>query len=242
MFFWQDKAGVSLANQQLSVIIPTLNEAENIPRTLKIVQAVANVEAIVVDGGSRDATVEIATALGAKVLVSTGGRSRQMNVGAAAANGSILLFLHADTELPQEFDVLVQQTLLKRHVIAGAFDLKIDGANPWLRVVEGGVNVRSHWFQMPYGDQAIFLKASVFHAIGGFPELPIMEDFVMMQTLKRRGKIAIAPAAVLTSGRRWQKLGVCRTTLINQLIILGYWLGVSPERLVHWYRHWGKPR
>jgi glycosyltransferase involved in cell wall biosynthesis len=141
--------GFSLANQQLSVIIPTLNEAENIPRTLKIVQAVANVEAIVVDGGSRDSTVEVAAALGAKVLVSTGGRSHQMNVGAAAANGSILLFLHADTELPQEFDVLVQQTLLKQNVVAGAFDLKIDGANPWLRAVEGGVKLRSRWLQMP---------------------------------------------------------------------------------------------
>ncbi len=239
---WQDRMGFSLANQPLSVIIPTLNEAENLPRTLKIVQAAAHVEAIVVDGGSRDATVAVAVALGAKVLVATGGRSHQMNVGAAAAKGRILLFLHADTELPPEFDVLVQQTLLKRHVVAGAFDLKIDGANPWLRVVEGGVNVRSRWLQMPYGDQAIFLKASVFHAIGGFPSLPIMEDFVMMQTLRRRGKITIAPAAVLTSGRRWQKLGVCRTTLINQLIILGYGLGVSPERLAHWYRHWGKPR
>lgn len=239
---WQDRMGFSLAKQPLSVIIPTLNEAENLPRTLKIVQSAADVEAIVVDGGSRDATVEVAAALGARVLVSTGGRARQMNVGAAAANGSILLFLHADTELPPEFDVLVQQMLLKRSVIAGAFELKIDGANPWLRVVEGGVKLRSRWFQMPYGDQAIFLRASVFHAIGGFPALPIMEDFVMMQTLKRRGKIAIAPAAVLTSGRRWQKLGVWRTTLINQLIILGYWFGVSPERLVHWYRHWGKPR
>ena len=239
---WQDKTELSLAQPPLSVIIPTLNEAENLPRTLKIVQTAANVEAIVVDGGSRDATVEVAAALGATVLVATGGRAQQMNVGAAAANGRILLFLHADTELPHDFDELVQQTLFKRHVVAGAFDLKIDGANPWLRVVEGGVNVRSRWFQMPYGDQAIFLKASVFHAIGGFPELPIMEDFVMMQTLKRRGKIAIAPAVVLTSGRRWQKLGVCRTTLINQLIILGYWVGVSPDRLVYWYRHWGKPR
>ncbi|XHX77870.1 MAG: TIGR04283 family arsenosugar biosynthesis glycosyltransferase [Stenomitos frigidus ULC029] len=232
----------SLANQRLSVIIPTLNEAENLPRTLKIVQAAAHVEAIVVDGGSGDATAAVATALGARVLVSTGGRAQQMNAGAGAASGSILLFLHADTELPPDFDVLVQQTLLKRNVIAGAFALKIDGASPWLRVVEDGVKVRSRWFQMPYGDQAIFLKASVFQAIGGFPALPIMEDFAIMQTLKRRGKIAIAPAAVLTSGRRWQKLGVWRTTLINQWIILGYRLGVSPDRLAHWYHQQGKLR
>ncbi|NJM57975.1 MAG: glycosyltransferase, partial [Synechococcales cyanobacterium RU_4_20] len=95
-------------------------------------------------------------------------------------------------------------------------------------------------FQMPYGDQAIFLKASLFRSMGGFPELPIMEDFELIRRLKQKGRIAIAPAAVLTSSRRWQKLSVFRTTLINQLVIIGYLLGVSPARLAHWYRSLGK--
>ena len=105
---------------------------------------------------------------------------------------------------------------------------------------EWGVKLRSHLFQMPYGDQAIFLKASLFQAIGGFPDLPIMEDFELIRKLKQHGRIAIAPATILTSSRRWQKLSVCRTTLINQLIIMGYLLGISPTQLAHWYRSWGK--
>ena len=125
-------------------------------------------------------------------------------------------------------------------MVAGAFDLRIDSEEPSLRLVEWGVGMRSRLFQLPYGDQAIFLTAKVFHELGGFPDLPIMEDFELVRQLKQRGRIAIMPAAVLTSGRRWQKLGVLRTTLVNQLIVAGYFVGVAPHKLMHWYRHWGK--
>ncbi|UBF25508.1 TIGR04283 family arsenosugar biosynthesis glycosyltransferase [Kovacikia minuta CCNUW1] len=224
------------AKVTLSIVVPVLNEAKHLPATLRAAQTASPTEVIVVDGGSRDATVELAEAAGARVIISLPGRARQMNVGAKAARGNTLLFLHGDTLLPQNFDHLIWQTLSRPNVIAGAFDLKIDGASWGLRLVEWGVKGRSHLLQMPYGDQAIFLKASVFQEIGGFPDLPIMEDFEMISRLRALGKIAIAPAAVLTSGRRWQKLGVCKTTLMNQLFVLAYTLKIPPETIVKWYR------
>lgn len=232
-----DQPSTTASNRSISIIIPTLNEAKNLPRTLQALQTTLAVEVTVVDGGSLDSTISVAESWGAKVICSpVSGRAYQMNVGAAVAQGDILLFLHADTRLPSGFDRLVRQTLLQPKVIAGAFELAIDGKTLGLRLVEWGVHVRSHLCQMPYGDQAIFMSVDMFRAIGGFPELPIMEDFELMRRLKRRGRIAIAPDTVLTSDRRWQKLNVCRTTLINQAIILGYLLGVSPTRLADWYR------
>jgi uncharacterized protein len=194
------------------------------------------VEVIVVDGGSSDQTVERALQLGATVLRTTPGRAQQMNSGANAATGKLLLFLHADTHLPQNFLALVQQTLAQPGTIAGAFDLGIRGHQLGLRWVEWGVKWRSRRLQLPYGDQALFLAAHTFHQLGGFAELPIMEDFELVQRLRQRGRISIAPAQVITSGRRWQKLGVCQTTLINQLVIAAYFLGVSPNRIARFYR------
>jgi rSAM/selenodomain-associated transferase 2 len=222
------------------VIVPTLNEAQNLPRALSVIQNTANAEIIVVDGGSEDETVSIAKAHHANVIPVSPGRAGQMNCGAAAATGDILLFLHADTCLPDRWDYWIRQTLAQPGVVAGAFGLQIDAQSLELRLVEWGVNVRSRLFQFPYGDQAIFLRAQVFHDQGGFPDLPIMEDFELIRQLRRRGRVAIPPAAVTTSGRRWQKLGVLRTTLINQLIIAGYFAGVAPPKLMSWYRPWGK--
>jgi rSAM/selenodomain-associated transferase 2 len=232
---------LAASNPSISIIIPTLNEAKNLPRTLKVLQTISPVEVIVVDGGSVDDTVSVAESWNVKVIGSPQpGRAHQMNLGAAMAHGDILLFLHADTCLPNGFDDLVRQTLMQPTVVAGAFELAINGQTPGLRWVEWGVHVRSHLCQMPYGDQALFMTAETFWAIGGFPVLPIMEDFALVQQLKQRGRIAIAPATVLTSGRRWQRLNVFRTTIINQLVIIGYLLGVSPVRLAHWYRY--RPR
>jgi len=219
-----------------------MNEAEHLSRTLAAAQTAARVEVIVVDGGSQDETVAVATSLGVNVIPSEPGLAGQMNQGAAAATGDLLLFLHADTRLPHRWDQWVRQTLAQPGVVAGAFGLRIDGAGAGLRWVEWGVGVRSRLFQMPYGDQAIFLTAKVFAELGGFPDLPIMEDFELVRQLQSRGRVAIAAAVVITSSRRWQKLGVFRTTLINQLVIGGYFLGVSPAKLVRWYRHWGKRR
>jgi|ERR687886_753142 rSAM/selenodomain-associated transferase 2 len=230
---------------KISIIIPVLNEATTIQETLTKLQNVTDIEVIVVDGGSRDETVALAKpyfrtfapSSQFKVISAAAGRASQMNAGAAVATGDILLFLHADTHLPPEFDTLVRQALQNPGTIAGAFELRINADLRGLRLIEKIVNVRSHIFSMPYGDQAIFLKATTFHEIGGFPNLPIMEDFELMLRLKRQGRIKIVPATVLTSGRRWQKLGVMKTTLINQLIIVGYFLGIPPTQLTHWYRN-----
>ena len=213
-----------------------LNEARILPTTLFQTQLATNVEIIVVDGGSQDSTVQLAQSWGTRVLVARAvGRAGQMNAGAKVATGNIFLFLHADTLLPMGFDTLVRQALEPPGIVAGAFELRIDGSLLGLRLVEYGVKARSRWLQMPYGDQAIFLKAGLFRAIGGFPQLPIMEDFELMRRLRCQGCIIILPVPVLTSGRRWQKLGVLKTTLINQIAIAAYLLGVPPKRIARWY-------
>jgi rSAM/selenodomain-associated transferase 2 len=225
-----------MTQYMISIIIPVLNEAAIIQPILEKLQGNANLEIIVIDGGSRDNTAVIAQATGVKTITVSGGRSAQMNAGAKIAEGEILLFLHLDTNLPANFVDLITQTLKHPRVIAGAFELAIQGEAKSLRWIEIFVKLRSHLLSLPYGDQAIFITKQAFADIGGFPDLPIMEDFELIQRLKRQGKIAIAPGTVITSGRRWQKLGVWRTTFINQLIIAGYYLGVSPQKLSDFYR------
>ncbi|MEO1147370.1 MAG: TIGR04283 family arsenosugar biosynthesis glycosyltransferase [Cyanobacteria bacterium J06638_22] len=232
----------AIRRQTISIIIPVLNEAGNIRPLLESLQQTPEAEVIVVDGGSQDGTAAIAQSLGARVITTTSPRARQMNAGAAAATGGILLFLHADTRLPQDFPVALRCTLDAPNVVAGAFDLSIQGERWGLRWVEWGVKWRSRVCQLPYGDQALFLRAETFHALGGFSELPLLEDMDMVRRLKRRGQVAIAPVHVYTSGRRWDKLGILRTTLLNQMILLAYHLGVSPNRLADWYRNQNFPK
>ena len=225
----------------ISIIIPVLNEAEIIQPILNLLQQYFQVEIIVVDGGSHDNTVALAIQTGVKVIsVLRKGKAAQMNAGADIACGDILLFLHADTKLPSNFVELVIKTLEPDNVVAGAFELAIDGEAKSLRSIELLVKMRSHLFSLPYGDQAIFISKKAFINSGGFADLPIMEDFEFIKRIKKHGKIAIAPATVTTSGRRWHKLGVWKTTLINQAIIAGYYLGISPIELSNFYRNRGK--
>ncbi|MEH1816259.1 MAG: TIGR04283 family arsenosugar biosynthesis glycosyltransferase [Nostoc sp.] len=226
----------SIDAAKISIIIPAINEAGNIKKAIATTQANLNIEVIVVDGGSSDDTVAIAQSLNVKVISSSPGRAVQMNAGAVAASGEILLFLHADTLLPTGFDEMIRTALQQPGTVAGAFKLRIDASLLSLRWVEWGVNVRSHFYQMPYGDQAIFLTKEVFQQIGGFPELPIMEDFELMRRLKGIGHIVIISTPVVTSARRWLQKGVLKTTLLNQIVIIAYLLGVSPERICSWYR------
>ncbi|MEH2162844.1 MAG: TIGR04283 family arsenosugar biosynthesis glycosyltransferase [Nostoc sp.] len=221
---------------KIYIIIPTLNEAGNIKEAIATTQPNTNIEVIIVDGGSKDDTIEIAKSLNVKVISSSPSRAVQMNTGAIAATGEILLFLHADTRLPIGFDEMIRTALQQPGIVAGAFKLRIDASLLSLRWVELGVNLRSHFCQMPYGDQAIFLTKEVFQQIGGFPELPIMEDFELIRRLKPIGRIVIIPTPVLTSARRWLQKGVFKTTLLNQIVIIAYLLGVSPERIRSWYR------
>lgn len=222
---------------KISIIIPTLNEAANLATTLYLAQQGYDIEIIVVDGGSQDQTVAIAQSLRVQILSATLGRANQMNAGAKIATGDILLFLHADTRLPWGFDTAIRQNLENdSQLVAGAFELQIDDSRWIFRIIEKLVNWRSHFFSLPYGDQAMFLKTKTFWELGGFANLPIMEDFQLVQRLQKQGKIAIIPLPVVTSARRWQKLGVCKTTLINQLIIIAYFCGVPPQQIAQWYR------
>lgn len=223
----------------ISIIIPAANEGDYLGATLTALAGVAGIEPIVVDGGSRDNTREVAAAAGVRILSTPPGRALQMNAGAAAARGSLLLFLHADSILPAGFADCIRRTLREPQVAAGAFRLTISAPGPALRILEKLIYWRSLFLQMVYGDQALFLTTEMFQAAGPFPEMPIMEDFEFSRRLRRRGRIAILPQAVTTSARRWQRLGLIRTTVTNQLLIVAYLSGVDPQRLARWYHRSG---
>jgi rSAM/selenodomain-associated transferase 2 len=220
----------------ITVIIPTLDEAGHIALLLNDVYQASAIEAIVVDGGSRDQTVAAAQAMGAQVIISSPGRALQMNRGAAAARGRLLFFVHADSRLPRGFDELIRRALNVPGVAAGAFRLHIDAPRGALRFVEFWANLRSRCLRMPYGDQGLFISRACFQEMGGFPVLPIMEDFELVRRLRARGRIVILPAPIRTSSRRWLNLGVGRTTLINQVIVLAYLAGAAPHKLARFYR------
>lgn len=222
--------------QRISIIIPALNEAQTIAATLARLKDENNLEVIVVDGGSQDDTVDLAASCGAKVVQSNPCKAVQMNAGASTATGDVLVFLHADTLLPGRFKKHILAALNQDGVAAGAFRLTIDSTTAGIRFIERITYLRSRYLQMPYGDQALFMRKALFEDIGGFPQMPIMEDFILIRRLKRKGKIVLLPESVMTSPRRWLHLGIFKTWLINQMIIIAYYLGIPPERLTRWYR------
>lgn len=219
----------------LSIIVPTKNEESQIERTLSPLVGRERVEVLVADGGSSDRTCELAERSGARVLRVRGPRGCQLNAGAALARGATLLFLHADTRLPEDFREHVDG-ILAGGAVAGAFRLRIDGAARSLRWVEWGVDLRSRWRRLPYGDQALFLSAETFLRLGGFRAWPLLEDYELVRRLRRAGRVELADAAVTTSARRWERLGWWRTTLRNQWCLAKYHLGVPVERLAAAYR------
>jgi rSAM/selenodomain-associated transferase 2/rSAM/selenodomain-associated transferase 1 len=232
----QEQEATAAEQRWISVIVPALDEADRIGATLAAIPSQDDVEVIVVDGGSSDGTPRLAEAAGARVVSAAPPRARQMNLGAAAASGVIYLFLHADTLLPNGFADRVRRACADPSVAAGAFELAIDSTRRGVRAVERMANLRSRRLSLPYGDQAIFVDALRFWEQGGFPLIPIMEDYALVRRLARIGRIALVDQPVVTSGRRWEHLGIARTTLINQAIILAYHLGVEPEVLARWYR------
>lgn len=220
---------------RVSVIIPALNEAGHIAASIASAQRGQPHEIIVVDGGSTDGTATLAREAGVTVINSSPSRARQMNAGAVRATGNALLFLHGDTLLPPDYLPMVPETLSRPGVAAGAFRFRVSENFAGKALVEWGINLRSRYQQMPYGDQAIFLCRALFEEMGGFARQPLLEDVELVRRLRRHGRIVTVPQAVCTSGRRWQQLGALRTTLTNQFILTAYALGVSPETLARLY-------
>jgi len=218
----------------LSVVIPTLNEASRIEEAIRSIGAGSDVEIIVADGGSEDATMEIAGGFGARVVTAPRGRAAQMNAGAAVARGDVLLFLHADTRLPFGYRAEIDRILAEPNVAGGAFRFALDHVTLSLRLIERGTNFRSRWMQLPYGDQAIFLPRSTFEQLNGFMPWPVMEDFDFVRRLRRRGNVRIADSSVITSARRWTKDGSWRTTMRHQIALIRYTLGQSPDSIAAW--------
>jgi rSAM/selenodomain-associated transferase 2/rSAM/selenodomain-associated transferase 1 len=221
----------------LTVVIPAFNEENHIRRAI-LSASDRDVEVIVADGGSTDGTVRLAEALGARVVHSPLGRARQQNCGAAAAMGGNVLFLHADTRLPEGYVTQVFETLMAPGAVLGAFRFKTDFRRPLMRLVEWMTLLRSKYLRLPYGDQAIFMKKSIFERAGGFPVVPIGEDlFLVRHLIKHENlKVRMAKGAAVTSGRRWKTIGPLKTTWINQLMLMGMTMGISLQTLSRLYR------
>ena len=224
----------------ISVIIPALNEETYIRPCIETIrQEDAAFEIIVADGGSADRTIEIAESLkGVKVLRTARGRGLQMNAGALYATGETLLFLHADTILQKGWSRAIGQTLQDNSVVAGAFTFTIDSPEKKYRIVEQWVKLRCSLFKLPYGDQGIFVRRTVFKNVGGYKEIPLMEDVDLIERLKEQGEIVVLDTTAFTSARRWINKGLLCTAAMNQLAMLLYRLGISPHILakIYYYR------
>lgn len=225
---------------RLAVIIPTLNEAAQLGETLDRVARGRPDEIIVADGGSTDGTVEIARQMGARVLAAPRGRARQMNAAAAVASAELLLFLHADTWPPEGYAGVIREHLNHPTVAAGAFRFALREPVRARRLLEALVWVRCRCFGTPFGDQGLFVRRDLFQAVGGFADWPLLEDVEILRRLRPHGRIALTHATGQTSGRRWMELGVLRTFVINQLVRLGFHVGVSRQHLAQFYISAGK--
>jgi rSAM/selenodomain-associated transferase 2 len=223
----------------LSIIMPVLNEAAIVEETLGRLEPLRarGAEAIVVDGGSGDGTPEIAAPLADRVVTAPAGRARQMNEGARAATGDVLLFLHADTVLPDKADRLIEIALKECGRQWGRFDVRIVGRSRWLPVVAAMMNWRSWLSGIATGDQAIFVRRAAFEAVGGFPEIPLMEDIAISGALKRFGRPARIRERATTSGRRWDENGLAETIVLMWRLRLAYYFGADPGRLAARYGH-----
>lgn len=221
----------------LAIVIPVLDEAPRIGELLRELQPLrqAGVELVVADGGSRDGTPEIAAAFADAVIDAPRGRARQMNAGAAASRGDILLFLHADTLLPPA-GVAAVMAAIEDGAQWGRFDVRIAGQAPLLRVVARMMNWRSRLTGIATGDQAMFVTRAAFDAVGGFPPIALMEDIALSRALRRLGRPASLAARVVTSGRRWDENGAWRTIFLMWRLRAAFFLGANPDTLSKQYR------
>jgi rSAM/selenodomain-associated transferase 2 len=224
----------------ISIILPVLHEAGNINTVithLRDLQQNSPLEIIVVDGDPAGSTLQAIRDDGIVRVLSEPGRARQMNRGASRAQGEALLFLHADTLLPRQALTRIAVALADTRFVAGAFDLGFDTKRIIFRLTEKYVALRTRLTMIPFGDQAIFVRRAYFEKIGGYAEIPLMEDVELMSRIRKRGdRICIIPEKVLTSLRRYEREGILYCTFRNWALQLCYRAGVSPEKLVKWYR------
>jgi rSAM/selenodomain-associated transferase 2 len=229
----------------ISVIIPTLNEERAITATLMHTAALGFDELIVVDGGSTDTTPTLlesyrlspqATGLSPVSWVTAPpGRARQMNEGAKAGRGEVFLFLHADTQLPHDAKAVIDTVLSDQQMVGGRFDVQFDRPSMWGTMISRTMNWRSRLSGLATGDQALFVRRSIFEQMGGFTDMPLMEDIEFSRRLKRKGRTAALTATVTTSFRHWEQQGPLRTILLMWTLRFLYWIGMSPHTLSRWY-------
>lgn len=220
----------------IAVVIPTLNEAESLPALLgDLRRVVVPLDIVVADGGSTDGTLAAASTAGVRTVAAPRGRAAQMNAGARAAAGRWLLFLHADTRLPSRARrALLTAIVDEPELEVAVFGFAIDLPPGWKRFIEMGQAMRQTLYGLPYGDQGLLVRRELFEAVGGFPDVPLLEDVAALRALRRRARVRTLPGVILTSGRRYLRDGVVRTWLRNTAIISLYYLGVPPRRLAQW--------
>lgn len=226
-----------MVKSTVSIIVPVLDEAEDIVQTIDALPGSA--EVIVVDGGSKDATLQLACGCGAVVIKTDRGRALQMNAGAAVASGDLLIFLHADTRLPPDVENHMREFEQSGRGW-GRFDIRLSGAHPAFRFIEFLMNWRSRITGICTGDQAIFVRRGLFEAAGGYIAIPLMEDIALSRALKRASPPFCSDGRVVSSSRRWERDGIIRTVLLMWRLRLAYFLGANPQRLVR--RYYGRGR
>lgn len=227
---------------KIAIIIPVLNEQDALPRLLTNLLRMPFDDIIVVDGGSQDETVDVAKQFlnqaspgRLQVVASAPGRAVQMNAGATKTQAEILVFLHADTELPGHAPYGIRQALADASCVGGRFDVRFPNDSGWAWVISRMMNLRSRWTGICTGDQAIFVRRSIFERLGGFADIPLMEDIELSKRLKKTGRMIALPDTVTTSFRRWQQGGPLRTILRMWTLRLLYWIGWHPRTLRQFY-------
>lgn len=229
-----------MTGMKLSIVIPTLEEEANLPATLAAVRELSpawggEIETLVVDAGSQDATARLAEEAGARVLQTTPGRGRQLRAGCEAATGEAVLLLHADTVPCPAMGGQLAEALCDPAVGCGAFRQQIDARGVLYRWLEAGNAFRARRMRTPYGDQAIFVRRDLLERVGGVPDLPLMEDVELMRRLRKHTRPVLLDGPLKVSARRWRRHGVIRQTATNWALVMAFRCGVSPARLARWY-------